>query len=63
MPLELTAADVRDRANLVPEKAKVFFYAAGKDIEVVAEWREGEQPMRRTLITLSGCLSIGGFCQ
>lgn len=59
----MTTDDLTERLKLVPGKANLFFYGAAPNIDVVAEWREGEQPMRRVIISLGGALACGGPVQ
>lgn len=59
----MTVDDLTERIKNTPGKANLFFYGSGPNIDVVAEWREGEQPMRRVIVSLGGALAIGGPLQ
>lgn len=55
--------DIQDRLKQAPGKANLFFYGNGVNIDIVAEWREGDQPMRRIIFSLPGALTCGGPLQ
>jgi len=59
----MTIDDVTERIKQVPGKANLFYYANGVNIDIVAEWREGDQPMRRTIFALPSALALGGPLQ
>ena len=59
----VTIDDLTERLRLVPGKANLFFYGSAPNIDIVAEWREGEQPMRRVVISLGGVFAVGGPVQ
>ena len=59
----MTTDDLTERLKLVPGKAKLFFYGSAPNIDIVAEWSEGDQPMRRVIISLGGALAMGGPIQ
>lgn len=59
----MTVDDLTERLKHAPGKSTVFYYANGVNIEIVTEWREGEQPMRRVIAVLNSALAIGGPLQ
>lgn len=61
--MEMTVLDLADRLRQVPDKAKLFFYSSGHDVNIVAEWSEGTQPVRRPVVTLPGVFALGGACR
>lgn len=59
----MTVDDIAERIKQCPGKANVFYYGNGVNIDIVAEWREGEQPMRRVIFSLPSALAMGGPLQ
>lgn len=59
----MTVDDLTERIRLAPGKANLFFYGSAPNIDIVAEWREGDQPMRRVIISLGGALAMAGPVQ